>query len=146
MASHGTSWDGIRKGFGPDLLTTDLVLSRILYCHPHITDVAIGGFSDGASYAIGVGLANIDLFSHILAWSPGFIVPSTTPLIPDCPQPKCFISHGTNDNVLNIDRCSRRIVTQLRGRGVFVNYKEFHGRHEIPRFISLEALYMWLNA
>ena len=34
--------------------------------------VAVGGFSDGASYALSLGLTNGDLFTHVLAFSPGF--------------------------------------------------------------------------
>jgi predicted esterase len=30
--------------------------------------LAIGGFTDGATYALSVGLANDNLFSHILAF------------------------------------------------------------------------------
>ena len=36
--------------------------------------LAIGGFSDGASYALSLGLANGDVFSFVIAFSPGFIV------------------------------------------------------------------------
>ena len=38
--------------------------------------LAIGGFSDGASYAVSLGLTNGDLFSHVLAFSPGFAAPA----------------------------------------------------------------------
>ena len=37
--------------------------------------LAIGGFSDGASYALGLGLANGDFFRDVLAFSPGFVPP-----------------------------------------------------------------------
>jgi predicted esterase len=37
--------------------------------------VGLGGFSDGASYALSLGVANGDLFSHIIAFSPGFMRP-----------------------------------------------------------------------
>lgn len=37
--------------------------------------IPIAGFSDGASYALGLRLANGDLFGHIIAYFPGFIPP-----------------------------------------------------------------------
>lgn len=36
---------------------------------------SIGGFSDGASYALSIGTTNGELFSHIVAFSPGFMRP-----------------------------------------------------------------------
>ncbi len=39
--------------------------------------VGIGGFSDGASYALSLGLTNGDLFTHVLAFSPGFMRPAS---------------------------------------------------------------------
>jgi predicted esterase len=89
--------------------------------------LAIGGFSDGASYALSVGLANGDLFTHVIAFSPGFIAP----LSPQ-DRPKVFISRGTTDNMLPIDRCSRMILPRLRQAGYPVTYDEFDGAHIIP--------------
>jgi len=34
--------------------------------------VGVCGFSDGASYALGLGLANGELFKSVMAFSPGF--------------------------------------------------------------------------
>jgi predicted esterase len=79
--------------------------------------VAIGGFSDGASYALSLGLTNGDLFSHVLAFSPGFMAPAGQE-----GSPRIFVSHGTRDAVLPIDRCSRRIVPTLRRAGYDVAY------------------------
>jgi phospholipase/carboxylesterase len=36
--------------------------------------LAIGGFSDGASYPLSLGLANSDVFRYIITLSLGFIV------------------------------------------------------------------------
>ena len=35
--------------------------------------IALGGFSDGASYALSLGALNGELFTHIIAVAPGFI-------------------------------------------------------------------------
>lgn len=97
--------------------------------------LAIGGFSDGASYALSLGLANGDLFRWILAFSPGFVAP------PDMiGQPRIYIAHGTTDGVLPIDPCSRRLVPRLRRAGYSVCYDEFEGGHVVPAGIASVAL------
>jgi predicted esterase len=101
--------------------------------------IAIGGFSDGASYALSVGIGNGDLFTHVIAFSPGFyFTPAPTG------KPSVFISHGTLDKVLPINPCSRRIVPQLKTNGLAITYKEFEGAHEIPPFISKGAVEWFL--
>ena len=97
--------------------------------------IAVAGFSDGASYALSVGIANGDLFTDILAFSPGFMAPQKV-----AGQPRIFVSHGRQDGVLPIDRCSRRIVPQLSQAGYAVNYREFDGGHVVPPEVVAAAL------
>lgn len=120
------SWDLIGVGFGPDVRRIDRVLQDTLDAFP-IAGMLIGGFSDGASYALSIGLINGDLFSAVVAFSPGFAAPLVTH-----GAPRVYISHGTRDPVLPVDRCSRRIVPQLRSLGYDVTYDEFDGGHEVP--------------
>jgi predicted esterase len=89
--------------------------------------VAIGGFSDGASYALSLGFTDGDLFPHVLAFSPGFAAPARR-----VGSPRIFVSHGTRDAVLPIDRCSRRIVPTLQRTGYDVAYRKFDGGHAVP--------------
>ena len=96
--------------------------------------VRIGGFSDGASYSLSVGLTNGDLFGRILALSPGFLAPAQTR-----GKPEIYITHGTRDDILPIDRTSRKIVPVLEQAGYSVQYREFDGRHETPREICRPA-------
>jgi len=98
----------------------------------------IAGFSDGASYALSVGLTNGDLFGRILALSPGFFDSAQ-----ERGKPAIYITHGTNDDILPIDRTSRRIVPMLRRAGFSVEYHEFDGRHEAPREICRPG-FAWL--
>ena len=146
MSSHTSTWDGIRHVYGRDLIASDIALSQVLSMFPKIIEVAISGFSDGATYALNLGLTNPELFSCILAWSPGFIINSTNTSLNDpCfILPKVFISHGIDDNVMNIQRCSHSIVKILRSRHIDVMFKEFQGEHEIPRDIAIEALQYWI--
>ena len=98
----------------------------------------IGGFSDGASYSLSVGLTNGDLFPRILALSPGFCGPA----LPRG-KPELYFTHGTRDDILPIDITSRKIVPMLQRAGYTVEYHEFDGKHETPPEITRPA-FEWL--
>jgi predicted esterase len=126
-SGHGT-WDVISGGFGPDVSVLDETLAAVFAgVDVDPERVAISGFSDGASYALSLGLINGDLFRRIIAFSPGFVVAPTRE-----GTPAVFVSHGRSDPVLPIDQCSRRLVPVLRAEGYDVDYREFAGRHEVP--------------
>jgi predicted esterase len=136
-ASHSYSWDIIAAdSFGTDVLFIDRALSYIFeQFNIDPARLAIGGFSDGASYALCLGLSNGDFFTHILAFSPGFYY-----TLEKRGRPGVYISHGIADDVLPIDPCSRRLVPKLKQEGLPVVYEEFKGRHEIPPSISKAAV------
>jgi phospholipase/carboxylesterase len=97
--------------------------------------VAVGGFSDGATYALSLGLINGDLFQRIIAFSPGFVVEGEAR-----GRPAIFVSHGRADDILPIDRCSRRIVPHLQKRGYAMTFREFEGGHDVPDAVAREAM------
>jgi phospholipase/carboxylesterase len=136
-ASTASTWDVIaRRAYGPDVDLADKALAHVFARYAvDPGHLAVGGFSDGASYALSLGLANGELFTHIMAFSPGFIGPLT-------PQgdPKVFISHGTHDQVLPITPCSRSIVQRLRNAEYAVMYDEFDGGHTIPPEVAQFAV------
>ncbi|KAA9345602.1 alpha/beta hydrolase [Adhaeribacter soli] len=136
------TWDIIAgHAFGPDVLTIDQALEQVFFQYTiDPAHIAVGGFSDGASYALSLGLTNGDLFTHILAFSPGFAYTLSTN-----GKPAVFISHGIDDPVLPIDPCGRRIVPQLEDKGLKVDYHEFKGMHEIPANISENAAKWFLK-
>lgn len=134
--SRATTWDAIRDEYGPDVLFLNRALERVfdtVAIDPG--RIAIGGFSDGATYGLSLGLINGDLFTHVIANSPGFVVNGQVH-----GKPKVFVSHGTADQILPIDQCSRVIVPALRRRGYDITFKEFQGRHEIPAEIAADAM------
>jgi phospholipase/carboxylesterase len=138
--SRDSTWDAIRSGFGRDVTFIDRALRRVfdlMTVDP--VRVGVGGFSDGATYALSLGLANGDLFTRVVAFSPGFVVDA-----PTHGTPRFFISHGTADPILPIDQCSRQIVPALRRRGYDVTFREFDGGHEVPAVVARDAL-QWMT-
>jgi len=139
--SRQRTWDAISGNFGEDVEFLNRTLEHVftrLAVDP--ARLAIGGFSDGASYALSLGLANGDLFPKVVACSPGFVLP-----VQRSGRPRFFVSHGTADQILPIDECSRVIVPRLRELRYDVTYREFEGRHELPADILSEAL-RWITA
>jgi len=134
--SRRQTWDVIQGAFGPDVVFIDAALAATFErCAIDPQRLAAGGFSDGASYALSLGLTNGDLFTHVIAFSPGFMAPTH-----QVGAPRIYISHGTRDAVLPIDRCSRRLVPILERAGYDVTYHEFDGPHTIPPDIAREAV------
>ncbi len=143
LSSRGPTWDLIlgRGRYGRDVAAIDEALTQTFSSYAVDPDrVAVGGYSDGASYAISLGISNGDLFGHVLAFSPGFMAPAGR-----VSSPRFFVSHGTRDRWLPIDRTSRRLVPELEGAGYEVRYREFDGPHVVPPGIAQEAV-DWLTA
>ena len=135
-SSHEYTWDLIAsRRYGPDVAAIDRALEWSLSRYAvDASRVAVGGYSDGASYALSLGISNGDLFTHVLAFSPGFVAPAGHE-----GSPRIFVSHGRCDGWLPIDRCSRVIVPRLQRAGYEVRYREFEGSHVVPPEIALEA-------
>jgi len=130
----------VRGPLGPDVAFLDAALALAFASAPvDPARIVLAGFSDGASAALTLGLANGDRFTHVAAFAPGFLTP-----LPPVGRPAIFVTHGTHDRVLPIDRCSRRVVPALRAAGYTVRYQEFDGGHIIaPR--QLLAALGWLH-
>lgn len=140
-ASRGRTWDVILRDFGPDIDSIDLALTTAFArCAIDPTRMAVAGFSDGASYALSIGITNGDLFPLVMAFSPGFAAPGR-----QHGEPRFYISHGTKDAVLPIDRTSRRVVPQLVDAGYGVEYREFDGPHTVPSEIARDAVDWFLE-
>jgi phospholipase/carboxylesterase len=125
--AESSTWDLMRGGFGPDVDFIDRALESIF--NRYAIDpqrVVVGGFSDGASYALSLGITNGDLFRKIIALSPGFVAPG-----PPHGRPKIFIAHGKDDQVLPFDSTSNAIVPVLRDHGYEVTFR-LHPEGHVP--------------
>ncbi len=133
--SQGATWDMLMGRYGPDVARIDDLLAETFgRCAIDPAHIALEGFSDGASYALSLGLMNGGLFTHVIAFSPGFAAPAWQE-----GAPRLYVAHGTHDQVLPVDRCSRRLVPSFQQAGYDVTYHEFDGPHTVPESIALEA-------
>jgi phospholipase/carboxylesterase len=139
--SRGKTWDAIGSdGFGPDVKFLNHALELVF--EMLVIDarrVVLGGFSDGASYAISLALLNGDLFKGVMAFSPGVVIDG-----PWVGRPQFYLSHGKQDPIVPIKE-ARRIAADLNFRGYGVVLREFEGGHEIQPDILREG-FDWMHS
>ena len=123
--------------FGPDVPRIDEVLFEVFSAAPvDPARVVILGFSDGASYALSLGLANYELFRSIIALSPGFVrVPGAV-----LPSQRIVIASGTSDRMLPYEVVAEKIVPLLVENGLKPRFCSFEGGHSVHLRQLREAL------
>lgn len=99
--------------------------------------VALAGRSDGAGYALSMGLAYGDIFNHLLIFAGGSMLPYRKK-----GKPKVFIAHGTLDKTMPIDVTARKFVAELKADGYEVTYREYDGGHGTPQPVVREG-FVW---
>jgi predicted esterase len=129
------TWDFLLHGYGEDVDFIGVAL-RDTYarCNIDRARMAIAGHSDGASYALSLGLGTGDTFGKIMAFSPGVMQPAEVH-----GKPKIFISHGLSDPIMPIDVTSRKFVPRLKNLGYDVTYVEYEGRHGVTPEVVKEG-------
>ncbi|MDR1998761.1 MAG: hypothetical protein LBQ06_02305 [Frankiaceae bacterium] len=130
--SVNQTWDALRGTWGPDVEAIDGLL-RFAFEHFPVDPARIvaAGISDGASYALSIGLINGEFFRSVIAFSPGYFVPGR-----QAGRPEIFVSHGIYDSVLPIEFTGREVRRVLIEDGYAVDYREFEGGHEAPYDIA----------
>jgi predicted esterase len=137
-SSRDNTWDAIRGSFSTDFARIDRMLDTVFdQCAIDQRRLGVVGFSDGATYAISMGIINGDVFTHIIGHSAGFIIPGNVH-----GRPKVYMSHGRQDPILPIDQCGRRIASQLNRQAYVVRFDEFDGGHMASPEIR-EAAVSW---
>lgn len=109
------------------------------FAHAAAGRLALAGVSDGASFALSLGLANGDLFGDVIAFSAGLFRIGTR-----VGSPRIFISHGRGDSVLPF-KTAERIASTLSGAKYDVAFHPFDGGHEVPPEILNAALDRFLQ-
>ncbi len=139
--SRDVTWGQSIPGFDEDVRYVGMAfrwVSEVLTIDT--TRVALGGVSDGANYALNMGLAYGDTFNHMMIFSAGFFGPFRKE-----GKPKIFLAHGTRDEQMPIDRTARRIVPQLKADGYDVTFREYDGPHGAPAPVVREG-FEWFAA
>jgi phospholipase/carboxylesterase len=130
-----STWDLLLHGYGPDIEFIGAALKETYArCAVDRKHMAIAGHSDGASYALSLGIGTGDTFGRIMAFSPGVMQPAEVH-----GKPRIFISHGLSDPVMPIDVTSRKFVPRLKALGYDVTYREYEGRHGVTPEVVREA-------
>jgi predicted esterase len=138
-AAKGSTWS-ILGGRDVDVPVVERAVAQAFArCRIDPRLVAVGGFSDGASYALTLGLTNGDLFRAVIALSPGGAHTDSR-----VGAPRVFVAHGTGDPVLPI-ALSDAIVRSLRNDGYRVTYRRFSGVHEVRPEIARASVRWFLN-
>jgi len=150
VQSGGATWDTVglvaRAGAGrvtPDRLYGADVgrVERALATALKAADadgraVVLAGFSDGASYALSLGLANPHIFRGVVAIAPGFHL---EPAAID-PRQRLFVAHSPHDRILPFERTRDATVVPLKRAGFDVRFRPFDGGHRVDRKVLAEGL------
>jgi predicted esterase len=135
------TWDVLLTGYGPDVEFIGAALKHTFSrCNIDRKRTVLAGHSDGASYALSLGLGTGDTFGHIMAFSPGIMKPAEIH-----GKPRIFISHGLSDPIMPIGVTSRQFVPRLKNLGYDVTYREYEGRHGVTPAIVREAFEWFLK-
>jgi predicted esterase len=92
------------------------------------TQTVLAGFSDGATFALAMGMSRDHPFSSVIAWSPGIAIRTVGPVH----GRRVFVSHGRQDPILNFEVTCGEIVPLLQSEGAHVTFLPFDGGHEAP--------------
>ncbi|WP_427307907.1 alpha/beta hydrolase [Cupriavidus sp. H39] len=143
LAPHSLypTWDIVIGGNGPDLERLHRALTAVTRRYRIDPQrLAFAGFSDGASYALSLGLTNGDIASHVMAFSGGFMS-----VFMQTGVPKVFVAHGLADEQLPIATSGRAHAAKLRAAGYDVQYVEFDGPHVIHAPVVERAIDFFLQ-
>ena len=138
--SRSWTWGSILGDWDPDLEFLQLAMMQIQKrCTVDRERIWLGGFSDGASMSLALGISYGTIFRRVYAGSPGLLQP-----IAANGKPPIFISHGRADPTMPIDDTSRQFVPRLKRLGYDVTYREYDGRHQLPPEVLREVI-VWMT-
>ena len=92
----------------------------------------LAGFSDGATFALAMGMSRAYPFAAVIAWSPGIAIRTEDP----ARGRRVFISHGRQDPILKFDVTESDIVPLEKSEGAAVTFVPFDGGHDAPAWLK----------
>jgi len=128
LRSFAPTWDLIAGGDGEDLAFLGWLLGWIEARWPvDPARRALLGYSDGASWALSVGLSNPRLFAAVMCWAAGFVAVDTANVAPDDPKPRILLEHGTQDPLFPFERVAMPMREALERAGFDVTFRVDEG-------------------
>jgi phospholipase/carboxylesterase len=129
------TWDAILGEWGPDVEFLQRAMRQTLDRYSiDRARIWLGGFSDGGSYSLSLGISYGDTFRKVFAGAPGVMQP-----VDVRGKPPIFLAHGRQDQTMPIDVTSRKFLSRLKALGYEVTYREYEGGHTLPPGILREA-------
>ena len=99
------------------------------------------GYSDGASYALSVGLSNPELFRAVMGWAAGFVAIENDAAAPGVRRPAVLVEYGTHDELFPFEQVAVPMREQLEAFGCAVTFRvDQGGRHWPSGEFQHEAL------
>jgi phospholipase/carboxylesterase len=136
--SRGVAWGKLAPGFDDDVHYLGpayrYVAGLVDIDREH---VALAGVSDGAGYALSMGLAYGNSFNHVIVFAGGQMKPFRNQ-----GKPRLFFAHGVDDTQMPVDLTARKYVPQLKAEGYDVTYHEYQGGHRVPPD-EVRAAFAW---
>jgi poly(3-hydroxybutyrate) depolymerase len=140
--SRDITWGKEAPGFDDDVRYLGAAFRRVgSLVNVDFDKVALGGQSDGAGYALTMGLAYGDTFNHLLIFAGGGLIEP----IRRKGKPRIFIAHGVKDTTFPIDISARKNLAQLKREGYDVTYREHDGGHGTPPEVVREGILWFLG-
>jgi phospholipase/carboxylesterase len=150
VQSGGATWDTVglvaRAGagrvtpdrlYGADVGRVERALATALKAaDADKRSVILAGFSDGASYALSLGMANPQIFRGVVAIAPGFHL---EPAAID-PRQRLFVAHSPQDRILPFERTRDATVAPLKRAGFDIRFRAFAGGHRVDRKVLAEGV------
>ena len=142
--STSPTWDLLIGEDRPDLDFLEYAYAEIYRRIPvdHGRQALIG-YSDGASYALAVGLSNPRLFSAVMGWAAGFVVFDKSAVSPTDARPRILLEHGTRDPVFPFREVALRNCAILRQLGYEVELRVDEGGAHWPSRAFQPAALDW---
>ena len=138
------TWDLIASPERPDLDFLEYAYDLIFRRYPvDAGRQALLGYSDGASYALSVGLSNPHLFRAVMGWAAGFIALDPTFNLDADRKPAVLLEYGTHDQLFPFERVAVPMRENLRKAGYTVEFRVDQGGKHWPSADFLSEALDW---
>ncbi|MCP5059827.1 MAG: hypothetical protein GY937_24255 [bacterium] len=107
---------------------------------------ALLGYSDGASYGLGVGLSNPEIFSAVMAWAAGFLVIDGNAIPEGARKPPIYLEYGTHDELFDFEQVAKPMQRNLEELGYDVSFHADQGGRHWPSSTFQDEALDWLLA